>query len=200
MSSDIVRKEIQNLNAKKLSTYVSIPAPILKQCVDAYLPYLTVTINYSLTEKSLNVLRWSHYTRNWENYRRRITEQLAFCLVCQRSLRQSFTNNKIATGKTNYQNVWKVSENPPEPKICLPPWLKNAKKAIDKRECVSVLFLDLSKAFETINHGLLLAKVKAYGFSPKSLKLMHSYLNNRKQQVQINNKFSSESTVIAGFP
>ena len=29
---------------------------------------------------------------------------------------------------------------------------------------------------------------------------MHSYLNNRKQQVQINNKFSSESTVIAGVP
>ena len=82
----------------------------------------------------------------------------------------------------------------------MPPWLKNAKKAVDKRECVSVLFLDLSKAFETINHGLLLAKVKAYGFSPKSLKLMHSYLNNRKQQVQINNKFSSESSVIAGVP
>ena len=84
--------------------------------------------------------------------------------------------------------------------ICLPPCLKNAKKAVDKTECVSVLFLDLSKAFETINHGLLLAKVKTYGFSPKSLKLMHSYLNNRKQHVQINNKFNSESTAIAGFP
>ena len=73
------------------------------------------------------------------------------------------------------------------------------KKAVDNGECVSALFLDLSKAFDTINHELLLAKLKAYRFSPNALKLMHSYLNNRKQQVQINNKFSSESTVIAGF-
>ena len=70
------------------------------------------------------------------------------------------------------------------------------KKAVDN----SALFLDLSKAFDTSNHDLLLAKLKAYGFSPNALKLMHSYLNNREQQVQINNKFSSESSVIAGVP
>ena len=54
------------------------------------------------------------------------------------------------------------------------------------------------KNFDTVNHDLLLTKLKAYGFSPNALKLMHSYLNNRKQQVQIDNKFTSESTVIAG--
>ena len=74
------------------------------------------------------------------------------------------------------------------------------KKAVDKEEYVSAFFVDLSKAFYIINHDLLLAKLKVYGFSPYALKLMHSYLNNRKEQVQINNKFSSESTVIAGFP
>ena len=78
--------------------------------------------------------------------------------------------------------------------------LEKWKEAVDNGECVSALFLDLSKAFDTINHDLLLAKLKAYGFSPNALKLMHSYLNNRKQQVQINNKFNPESTVIAGVP
>ena len=78
--------------------------------------------------------------------------------------------------------------------------MKNEKKAVDKGECVSALFLNLSKAFDTINNDLLLAKLKAYGFSPNALKLMHSYLNNRKQQVQINNKFISEGTVITGVP
>ena len=74
------------------------------------------------------------------------------------------------------------------------------KKAVDNGECVSALFLGFSKAFDKINHDLLLAKLKAYRFSSNALKLMHSYLNNRKQQVQINNKFSSQSTVIAGVP
>ena len=66
-------------------------------------------------------------------------------------------------------------------------------------ECISTLFLDLSKAFDRINRDLLLAKLRAYGFSLNALKLTHSYLINRKQQVQINNKFISENIAIAGF-
>ena len=71
------------------------------------------------------------------------------------------------------------------------------KKAVDKEEYISAVFLDLSKALDTINHDLLPAKLKAYGFSLNALKLMPSYLNNRKQQVQISNKFSS--LLLLGF-
>ena len=39
-----------------------------------------------------------------------------------------------------------------------------------------------------------------YGFSTDALNFMHSYLKNRKQKVQINNKFSLERNVIAGVP
>ena len=74
------------------------------------------------------------------------------------------------------------------------------KKAVDNGECVSGLMLDLLKAFDTINHDLSPAKLKAYGCSLNTLKLMHSCLNKRKQQVQINNKFSSESIVISWIP
>ena len=74
------------------------------------------------------------------------------------------------------------------------------KSALDKGEYVSALFMDLSKAFDTINHDLLIAKLKAYGFSKEALKLMRSYLKNWKQKVQINDKFSSDRDVIAGVP
>ena len=43
---------MHNLNVKKSSTYGSIPASILEQCVDTYLPYLTDSINYSLREST----------------------------------------------------------------------------------------------------------------------------------------------------
>ena len=58
--------------------------------------------------------------------------------------------------------------------------------------------MDLSKAFEIMNHGLLLEKLKAYGFSKQALSFMCSYLKNKRQRVQINNKFSSLKEVIAG--
>ena len=78
--------------------------------------------------------------------------------------------------------------------------VRKMEKVLDKGEYVSALFMDLSKAFDTINHDLLIAKPKVYGFSKEALKLMKSYLKNRKQKVQINNKFSSERDVIAGVP
>ena len=60
--------------------------------------------------------------------------------------------------------------------------------------------MDLSKAFDTINHDLLLAKLKAYGFSINALDLMCSYFKNRRQSVQINNNFSLAKKVHAGVP
>ena len=78
--------------------------------------------------------------------------------------------------------------------------LENWKKALDKKEYICVLFMDLSKAFDTINHDLLLAKLHAYGFSINALNLMCSYLKNRKQRVQINSNFSTTKSVIAGVP
>ena len=60
--------------------------------------------------------------------------------------------------------------------------------------------MDFSKPFDTINHDLMLAKLKAYGFSTHALSLMHSSLKNRKQKVQINKRFSLERNVTAGIP
>ena len=74
------------------------------------------------------------------------------------------------------------------------------KKALDKEGNMSAKFMDLSKAFDTINHGLLLAKLKIYGFSQQALSFVCSYLKSRRQRVQINNKFSSLKELIAGIP
>ena len=60
--------------------------------------------------------------------------------------------------------------------------------------------MDLSKAFDTINHDLLIAKLSAYGFEKSALKLIQNYLSNRYQRTKINTSFSSWTELLLGVP
>ena len=51
------------------------------------------------------------------------------------------------------------------------------KNSIDNREAIVAVAVDLSKAFDAINHRLLLQKLKAYSFSLHALEMMSSYLS-----------------------
>ena len=53
------------------------------------------------------------------------------------------------------------------------------------------VLMDFSKAFVTINHELLIAKLHAYGFSKEALALIASYLSDRWQHVKISDTFST---------
>ena len=55
--------------------------------------------------------------------------------------------------------------------------LKNkTNKCLDKKECVGLFMMDLAKAFDCIPHKHMIAKLHAYGFEQKCLKLVYSYL------------------------
>ena len=60
--------------------------------------------------------------------------------------------------------------------------------------------MDLSKAFDCMNHELLLAKLHAYGFSKDALQLICSYLKNRWKRVKINTSFSQWTELLLGVP
>ena len=60
--------------------------------------------------------------------------------------------------------------------------------------------MDLSKAFDSLNHELLIAKLGSYGFSKSALKLMFSYLKERKQRVRVNESYSAWKTTKIGVP
>ena len=78
--------------------------------------------------------------------------------------------------------------------------LEKWKLSIDNKGFAGGVLMDLSKAFDTINHQLLLAKLHAYGFSKQALAIICSYLSNRKQRIKINNVFSSWKDLILGVP
>ena len=60
------------------------------------------------------------------------------------------------------------------------------KKYFDNNGCSVAVLMDLSKAFDTINHDLLLVKLHAYGVRGYSLKLIMNYLRNRYQRTKVN--------------
>jgi hypothetical protein len=72
--------------------------------------------------------------------------------------------------------------------------------SIDDGLYVCALFLDLRKAFDTVDHGLLLDKLNYYGFRGKSHDIVKSYLSNRKQFVSVNGATSMCSLVKCGVP
>ena len=74
------------------------------------------------------------------------------------------------------------------------------KNSIDNGEMTCGIFVDLSKAFDTVNHSILLHKLDHYGFRGKANQLLESYLTNRKQFVELNNHKSSYKSITCGVP
>ena len=74
------------------------------------------------------------------------------------------------------------------------------KKTFDNRGYTGALLMDLSKAFDTINHELLIAKLYAFGFLKDSLKIISSYMSDRWQRTKIDKSFSSWSALLQGVP
>ena len=72
--------------------------------------------------------------------------------------------------------------------------------SIDQRKCSVGVFLDLSKAFDTVNHDILLNKLDYYGIRGLSLDWFKSYLTNRSQFVEFNGASSSSKFISCGVP
>ena len=65
---------------------------------------------------------------------------------------------------------------------------------------MAAVAVDLSRAFDSVCHSLLLAKLKAYGLSGGAISLMNSYLRGRKQRVKLDNVYSQWRSVNTGLP
>ena len=74
------------------------------------------------------------------------------------------------------------------------------KYQLDINGYAGAVLMDLSKAFDTINHELLIAKLHACGFSTDSIQLVLSYLYNRWHRVKIDGTFSSWAELTQGVP
>ena len=84
------------------------------------------------------------------------------------------------------------------PQYCMILLVEKWKRSIDTRGCAGALLTDMSKAFDTLSHDLLIAKIN--GVDILSLRLIHRYLNHRKQRVRVFSSYSLWSEIISGVP
>ena len=199
-----VKKEILNLSSKKATRKGDIPAKILKNSINAYLSELTILVVNCLKEgvfpddpklADIAPIFKKEDSLNKENYRpvsilphlSKVLERILYKQI-DRFMKKTFS--PYLCGFTKNRNV----------QYSLLKMIENCKKQLGNGEKVGVIFMDLSKAFDTINHSSLLAKLKVYGFSNQALRLLQSYLCNRFQGSIINGSFSSWNEVITGVP
>jgi len=71
---------------------------------------------------------------------------------------------------------------------------------IDDGKCICAIVLDLKKAFDLVDHDILLKKMKMYNVSDNTIKFFKSYLSNRTQIVKNGEFESSSRTVLTGVP
>ena len=73
-------------------------------------------------------------------------------------------------------------------------------RAIDNRNYSCGIFLDFSKAFDTVNHEILIKKLEHYGIGGIAKDWFVSYLSNRRQVVTVNSITSAPCNVLYGVP
>ena len=73
-------------------------------------------------------------------------------------------------------------------------------KTLDQGKQVDVIYIDFEKAFDKVDHGILLAKLRQFHFSPNLIDFLSSYLQNRKQCVLYKDFISKQYTVLSGVP
>ena len=103
------------------------------------------------------------------------------------------TENILVSNQYGFRSGYNTTD-------CLVDLIDEITKALDEEKYAVSIFLDLSKAFDTVNHSILLSKLDLYGVRGNENQWFRSYLNNRKQKVFVNGVESKFLLVNSGVP
>ncbi|KXJ15113.1 putative RNA-directed DNA polymerase from transposon X-element [Exaiptasia diaphana] len=197
---------LQNLNSKKATGPDKIPAKLLKLAGNIISPSLTKIFNCSLSSgifpEDWKVARVSPVYKagtksDPNNYRPisvvPIVAKIFEKLVHNQLYRYLATNNLLANNQSGFRSLHSTLTALIDANNS---WCVN----IDKGLINGVVFIDLKKAFDTIDHKILIQKLKVYGIDRNTLPWFESYLLNRQQHCSINGHISKDRNLSVGVP
>ena len=199
-----IKKELSELNVNKSTTYKNIPAKILKTNSEICAPYIESILNLSFEDNifpdNLKLADVSPVFKAGDDTIKKNYRPVSVLPVISKNLEKNM--QKQMTGYieqylSDFLCGYRKGYSTQHALIAL---LEKWKYSLDKKGYAGAVLMDLSKAFDCLNHDLLIANLHAYGFSEKSLRMVMSYLENRWQRTNINTSFSSWSALLTGVP
>ena len=207
-TSDEIRKLILSSTDASCSLDI-IPTKLLKSCIDALVAPITHLINLSLSEgvfpemfkcavvspllkkQSLPKDELSSYRPISNlNFVSKILEKVLYSRLCAHLA--SFS------ALSKFQSAYRKFHSTETALLRI---YNDLNLAMNKQRVSALVLLDLSAAFDTIDHNILLNRLNSYfGISNSTFSLLSSYLRNRSQSVLVDNEFSSKLPLLRGVP
>lgn len=197
---------VDGFNDKSSYGVDHIPINILKKCISQVAEPLSALINSSFhsgrVPDSLKIAKVcpifkADAENTFSNYRP-ISVLPSFSKVFEKVVHRRLSEYMISKCILN-KNQYGFRQNH-STYMAIQDMYSKISQAIDNQEYAVGIFVDLSKAFDTINHDILLQKLQHYGIRGLALKWFRDYLTNRKQYVCYNNVSSSFMNVTCGVP
>ena len=212
--------EFKSVTTKELHSLISgsslkscaldpIPAPVLKSSLDLLLPFITKVVNSSLAhgvmaddmKEALLKPLLKKASLDYEIFRNyRPVSNLMFLSKCCEKVVSSQLNHHLRVNNLEecFQSAYKAAHSTESALVRVH---NDILCAIDEDRCVILLLLDLSAAFDTVDHQILLSRLSSrFGIDGMVLSWFKSYLCDRRQSVSIENERSSSRPLTCGVP
>ena len=208
VSEEAVRKVI--LNASHTTCELDpIPTPLLIECLDILLPTITSVVNDSLVSGSFPAIFKSALVKpllkkpsldpnDLKNFRP--VSNLTFLskvierIVLNQLLEHLFSHNLLHPLQSAYRSNHSTE-------TALLKIVNDLLISLDKGKVCFLTLIDLSAAFDTVDHSILLTRLQnTFGISDSALSWFHSYISSRQQTVFVNGLSSTTSSVSYGVP
>lgn len=206
VSNSEVQRVVMSFPSDKAPGYDKIPMSVIKDALPCILPILTLIVNRSLLS-SVFPVAWKTSEvvpipkdgdHEMANNNRPVSLLPATSKVCERiALNQLTSYMKKNNRLTEHQSGNKVMHSCETLNVFM---TDKALEAMDSKKLMLMVLLDLSKAFDSLDHAILLVKLKSLGLSHGALEWFRSYLTERSQFVRIGSEVSDLENTAYGVP
>ena len=199
-------KLIQSLSNSKAKDYWGLDSSLIKTNRDILTPAITQIINKSINESVfpdvfktavVTPIHKSGAKNETSNYRPisilPVVSKIIEKAIGEQLMEHFHNNNFLHPTQFGFRR-----NHSTDAACCY--LVENIKLSLDRGGTVGAVFLDLRKAFDTVNHRVLLSKLSQYNLSDDTLQWLQSYLSNRMQCVRTNNALSSLKSCTTGVP